>query len=389
MLISRVKLQNWKNFQHAEAKLLDVTYVLGANATGKSNLLDVFRFLRDIAKAQGGGIQKAIADRGGLKKLRCLHARSKPEVVIEVHLSENYDDPTPLWRYVLAIKSESGGAKRPIIAAEEVYKSVDGKEVRLLRRPDDPDLSDRERLTQTSLEQIQTNSEFRELADQFSEIAYLHLVPQLVKFGSAIGGQTVESDPFGQAFLERVAKSSAKVRSSRLSRIQKALSVAVPQFEELKFVRDEITGRPHLEAKYAHHRPGAGWQREDQFSDGTLRLIALFWLLMEGDGLLLLEEPELSLDEEIVRNLPRLIEQLRRSTKKRQRQIIISTHSQALLDNKSVDGRGVLRLERVQEGTIVQSPTNEELDLMREGFSPAEILLPKAHPKDLHKMALS
>lgn len=65
MLISRVKLQNWKNFQHAEARLLDVTYVLGANATGKSNLLDVFRFLRDIAKAQGGGIQKAIADRGG------------------------------------------------------------------------------------------------------------------------------------------------------------------------------------------------------------------------------------------------------------------------------------------------------------------------------------
>ncbi|MBY6240913.1 ATP-binding protein [Methylosinus sp. Sm6] len=366
-----------------------MTYVLGANATGKSNLLDVFRFLRDIAKAQGGGIQKAIADRGGLKKLRCLHARSKPEVVIEVQLSEKFDDPAPLWRYILALKSEGGGAKRPIVAAEEVYKSVAGKETCLLRRPDKNDLLDRERLTQTSLEQIQTNSEFRELADQFSEIAYLHLVPQLVKFGSAIGGQTVESDPFGQAFLERVAKSSAKVRSSRLSRIQKALSVAVPQFEELKFVRDEITGRPHLEAKYAHHRPRAGWQREDQFSDGTLRLIALFWLLMEGDSLLLLEEPELSLDEEIVRNLPRLIEQVRRSTKKRQRQIIISTHSQALLDNKSVDGRGVLWLERVQEGTIVRSPSDEELDLMREGFSPAEILLPKAHPKDLHKMALS
>ncbi|TDX62667.1 putative ATPase [Methylosinus sp. sav-2] len=389
MLISHVKLQNWKNFQHAEASLLDVTYVLGANATGKSNLLDVFRFLRDIAKPQGGGIQKAVADRGGLKKLRCLHARSKPEIVIEVHLSDNFDDPVPIWRYVLALKAESSGIKRPIIAAEEVYKLVDGKERCFLRRPDKDDVLDRERLTQTSLEQIQTNSDFRELADQFSEITYLHLVPQLVKFGSSIGGQTVESDPFGQAFLERVAKANGKVRTSRLGRIQKALSIAVPQFEELKFVRDEITGRPHLEARYAHHRPAAGWQREDQFSDGTLRLIALFWLLMEGDSLLLLEEPELSLDEEIVRNLPRLIEQVRRSTKKRQRQIIISTHSQALLDNKSVDGRGVLWLDRVQEGTVVRSPSDEQLELMREGYSPAEILLSKAHPKDLHKMVLN
>jgi predicted ATPase len=110
---------------------------------------------------------------------------------------------------------------------------------------------------------------------------------------------------------------------------------------------------------------------------------------MEGDSLLLLEEPELSLDEEIVRNLPRLIEQVRRSTKKRQRQIIISTHSQALLDNKSVDGRGVLWLDRVQEGTVVRSPSDEQLELMREGYSPAEILLSKAHPKDLHKMVLN
>ncbi|HEY8262074.1 MAG TPA: AAA family ATPase [Methylosinus sp.] len=386
MLISHVKLQNWKNFQRAEAKLLDVTYVLGANATGKSNFLDVFRFLRDIAKAQGGGIQKAVADRGGLTKLRCLHARSRPEVVIEVHLSDKFDDPKPAWRYVLAIKSEARGAKRPIIAAEEVYETVDGAERCVLSRPDKDDLQDRERLTQTSLEQIQTNSEFRELAEQFGETTYLHLVPQLVKFGSAIGGQTVESDPFGQAFLERVAKSSDRVRSLRLARIQKALSMAVPQFEELKFVRDEITGRPHLEARYAHHRPGAGWQREDQFSDGTLRLIALFWLLMEGDSLLLLEEPELSLDEEIVKNLPRFVEQLRRSTK---RQIIISTHSQALLDNKSIDGRGVLWLERVQEGTTIRAPTDEELELMRNGFSPAEILLSKAHPKRLHKMVLN
>ena len=388
MIISHVKLRNWKNFRDAEASLRDITYLIGANATGKSNFLDVFRFLRDIAKVQGGGVQKAIADRDGLTKIRCLHARQRPEIEIEVHLSERVDDVEPKWRYVLALKSEGKGANRPIVASEQVYLNEGGRSRRLLNRPDAADLRDTERLTQTSLEQIQTNVDYREIADEFSSITYLHLVPQLLKFGDFIGGRQLENDPFGQAFLERLARTPEKTRNSRLSRIQRALSKAIPQFEEIRFKRDDSSGRPHLEAKYTHHRPHAGWQREDQFSDGTLRLIALFWLLLDGDGFLLLEEPELSLNEEIVRNLPLLIDRVRRSTKRRSRQILISTHSQALLENKGIDPRGVLRLERIGEGTSILAPTSEDMQLLTAGLSAAEVLLPKAHPHRSREMAL-
>jgi predicted ATPase len=93
MLITRLVLKNWRNFREADVPLRDNTYLLGANATGKSNLLDVFRFLRDISKTQGGGLQKAVSDRGGIPKLRCLHARRDPEVRIEVHLADTADDP--------------------------------------------------------------------------------------------------------------------------------------------------------------------------------------------------------------------------------------------------------------------------------------------------------
>lgn len=387
MQVSFVRLKNWKNFQHAEAKLGEISYVIGANASGKSNFLDVFRFLRDVAKAEGGGLQKAISDRGGLTKIRCLHARRDPEVRIEIHLVENMDDEYPTWRYALALKSEGAGANRPVVSVEQVYQVVGGKEVCRLNRPDSADKADKERLTQTSLEQIQSNQDFRLVAEHFSGTTYLHLVPQLLKFGDFIGGRQLDNDPFGQAFLDRVARTTERIRASRLARIQKALAKAIPQFEELRFKKDE-SGHPHLEAKYTHHRPLAGWQREDQFSDGTLRLIALFWLLMEGDNLLLLEEPELSLDEEIVRNLPRLIDTVRRSTKKRQRQIVISTHSQALLEDTAIDGRGVLRFDRAHEGTEIHSPTEDELTLMDNGLSAAQVLLPKAHPKEAKRMAL-
>jgi hypothetical protein len=60
------------------------------------------------------------------------------------------------------------------------------------------------------------------------------------------------------------------------------------------FKADEITGAPHLEALYEHHRPNAGWQRESHFLDGTLRLLGILWSLLNGDSLLLIEEPELN-----------------------------------------------------------------------------------------------
>ncbi|MFY8101439.1 MAG: ATP-binding protein, partial [Allorhizobium sp.] len=44
MFVTRLKLQNWRNFRDADIRLRDVCYILGPNASGKSNLLDVFRF---------------------------------------------------------------------------------------------------------------------------------------------------------------------------------------------------------------------------------------------------------------------------------------------------------------------------------------------------------
>ncbi len=386
MIVTRLALKNWRNFVEIDVPLSERTYLLGANASGKSNFLDVFRFLHDVSKPQGGGLQKAIADRGGIQKVRCLHARRDPEVRIEVHLSESRDDRTPTWRYVLGFKPEGKGAQRTLISVEQVWKK--GKSQALLSRPNEPDSTDSMRLTQTAIEQIQANADFRELADFFAHVTYLHLVPQLLKYGDQIGGQRLEDDPFGQGFLERVAKTPSKTRESRLRRIEKALSLAVPQFRELHFTQDKVTGRPHLEAMYSHHRPNAGWQREEQFSDGTLRLLGLLWVLVEDESMLLLEEPELSLNDAIVREIPGLLDRIQRDKKRRGRQVVISTHSGALLSNPGIDGRGVLLLQPEAEGTRVRPLDAEEASHLKSGLSVAEAVLPKTHPKMVEQLPL-
>jgi len=380
--ISRVRLKNWRNFRQLDFVLDEQMYIIGPNASGKSNLLDALLFLRDIARPSGGGLQAAIASRGGLQKVRCLHARNDPEVRIEIDVSDTPGDEHPVWRYVLGLNLERRGHRRALVSHEVVEH--DGR--RIVSRPSRADAGDTELLTQTALEQIAENTKFRDLARFLSDIAFVHLVPQLLKYSDVIGGNAVQDDPYGQGFLERIARASPRVRDARLRRIQQALETAVPQFKEIRFVRDDASGKPHLEARYAHHRPNAGWQREDSFSDGTLRLIALLWMLQEGSSILLLEEPELSLNDAVVREIPALFRAVRLATK-RSRQVIATTHSDALLSNAGIASNQVLMLEVGTEGTTGRLADTGEQALMDAGFSPAEVLLPKTRAAGLSEFA--
>jgi predicted ATPase len=375
MIISRLVLRNWRNFRSVDVQFTERTFIVGPNAAGKSNLLDVFRFLRDITKP-GGGLQWAITQRGGLSKVRCLAARREPDVEIEVELSDN--GSTPDWKYSIGITQQVRGYRQPILRHERVWRR--GQLV--LERPDKEDVSDELRLTQTHLEQISANADFREIARFFESIRYLHLIPQLLRHPEAFQGISVPEDPYGRNFLEMVAKTPDKTRKSRLRKIEAALRQAVPQLKNLTDTRDEA-GIPHLEAVYEHWRPNAGRQREDQSSDGTLRLIGLFWSLLEGESPLLLEEPELSLNSGIVTNLPPLFHRLQR---KRRRQIFISTHSGDLLSDKGIGGEEVLLLTPDQEGTRVEvaSSVDEVRGLLDVGLSIADVALPRTRPASLN-----
>lgn len=382
MIVTHLKVKNWRNFRAFDVDVRERQFVVGPNASGKSNFLDVFRFLRDVAKQEGGGLQKAIKDRGGVSKVRSLAARNDPEISIEIQLADGVDQP-PVWRYALGIRQETRGRRLPLVASERVWHN--GSQI--VNRPNIRDERDPQLLTQTHLEQIGANAEFRDIARFLQSITYLHLVPQLLRHADQIQGRVIEDDPFGQAFLERIAKTTEKRQKARLHIIEEALQLAVPQLKQLRFVRDPDSGRPHLEALYTHWRPNAGWQREDQFSDGTLRLIGLLWSLLEEDSLLLLEEPEQSLNAGIVAQLAPVIHRIQ---KRRRRQIMISTHSDDLLSDPGIDGHEVLMLTPDPEGTAVQVAA-DVLDiraLLEAGFSAGEAVLPRNNPVGAQQLSL-
>lgn len=372
MRITSLAVHNWRNFRDASFPVSDRLFIVGPNASGKSNLLDAVRFLRDVA-ADGGGLQAALAERGGLSRVRNLAARNHHKGKVAIHVVLGDDHDPDLWTYELELRSERSGKHRPIVALERVKQG----ELVLLDRPTDEDQADPERLTQTALEQVTSNQDFRAVSNFLADARYLNLVPQVIRDPSlrSLGS----NDPSGSDFLLRVAKTTAKTRDARLRRINEALSLAVPQLESLALARD-ADNTPHLTATYKHWRKHGARQDERDFSDGTLRLVGLLWALQEGSGPVLLEEPELSLHSAVVAALPTL---LQRAARTRGRQILVSTHAPQILNDEGLGLHEVVVLTPGPEGTqavLASTLPDVRSEVEQLGLSLAESLLPRSAP---------
>ena len=373
--ITHLHVENWRNFSRAAVDLQQRVFLVGPNASGKSNFLNALRFLHDIV-AVGGGFQQAVHARGGVSRLRSLAARRHSELVLEVRVGTDANPSE--WQYELRFNQDN--LQRPIVRRESVLH--EGTVV--LDRPNEEDRQDEERLTQTHLEQVNVNREFREVSAFFESIRYLHIVPQLVREPDRSVGR--RNDPYGGDFLEQIARTPDKTQKARLRRIRDALRVAVPQLADLELERDE-RGAPHLRGKYEHWRPKGAWQSEADFSDGTLRLMGLLWAALEGGGPLLLEEPELSLHPDVVRFIPQLLARVQRKTG---RQVIVSTHSPDMIRDEGIGLDEVLLLIPGAEGTSIRlaNEFSEVPALLEGGLSLPEVVIPKTRPRAVEQLAL-
>src|SRR4051794_20233984 len=125
---TRLHLENWKNFADAEVDLLERAFVVGPNASGKSNLLDALLFLHDIVEV-GGGLRYAVdVKRGGLARLRSLFAVASSEVGIAVTVG-TVEQPD-IWRYELRLGQGKHG--QAMLAQERI--AIQGTV--LMDRPD-------------------------------------------------------------------------------------------------------------------------------------------------------------------------------------------------------------------------------------------------------------
>jgi predicted ATPase len=378
MRFTRIQLTNWKNFRQVDVALPLRAFLIGPNASGKSNFLDVFRFLRDLAMP-GGGLQRAVAERGAIASIRSDFTDSSLGIRFDLQDSSNNS-----WSYGLGFTHKKGTN-----IAQVEYEHVSKNQQLLLERPTEKDQEDRELLSQTYLEQTSQNQPFREILETFRTISYFHLMPQVMR-GSV---DAVERPEYGTGFLKTIHQTEPALREKYLLFIEEALKASIPGFSSLQLTPPDIL-QPGLIADFVN----SGWDssvslyrefREQQLSDGTLRLIGLLWALQAGDGLLLLEEPELSLHRGILNHFAALIHktQTHRDTP---RQVFITTHNTDLLLDPGIDADEVLLFRPEHAGTHIVPAANLESvqHLMAHGLTAAEAALPATENQDMARIRL-
>ena len=67
IFITKAMLRNYKSIGYCDVSLGKLTYLVGANGSGKSNFLDALHLVRD---ALSGSLDNALNERGGLSEVR-------------------------------------------------------------------------------------------------------------------------------------------------------------------------------------------------------------------------------------------------------------------------------------------------------------------------------
>ena len=92
-MITKLRLERFKNFQAAELALGPLTLLVGANASGKSNLRDAFRFLQGIGR--GYTLAEILGEKygeGGERIWRRRH-RTVPNIIIVTLIIQKSSHP--------------------------------------------------------------------------------------------------------------------------------------------------------------------------------------------------------------------------------------------------------------------------------------------------------
>ncbi len=81
MFIKKIKVHNFKSFKDQEVEFDKFNVMIGANASGKSNFIQIFKFIQNIAIH---GLKSAISMQGGIKYIKNVNLDKSEELKIKI-----------------------------------------------------------------------------------------------------------------------------------------------------------------------------------------------------------------------------------------------------------------------------------------------------------------
>ena len=409
--ITKIWARNFRSIADASIDLDQVTVLVGPNASGKSNVLDILRFVKDALRFD---LEAAISIRHGFDAIRRRTTDSLSNEV-EIGLSAivggapSQGDNSRI-DYGFTLAPDFGGGHRVTQEFATVYPSdqshIDPVVFRIengrLTSPssashyadaqsrqwqDDEEAFafDTGELSLRRLMRPWTPGRFQDLPEddgtfftfsrpveillrRIAMMRFYHIFPNTIREPQRLGNPYPLDEDAGN--LASVLRDFDRDPRNTIERLKSSLRRLVPGVSDLEI----SSAGGYLVVRLRHEtEQGSGWIDLSQESDGTIRLLGLLTALHQRRVLPLIgiEEPELTVHPGA---LTALADELRE--KSRASQLVVTTHSPDLIDRitnfRDVDSIRVVELVKgVTEVNLVSGAQRESV--MRHLFSPGEL----------------
>lgn len=357
VFIRRVVLQNYMSIARCSVDLRALNFLVGQNGAGKSNFLDALRFLAD---SMNTSVEHALRDRGGISEVRRRSAGHPTHFGVRIEWSLPCGHS---GHYGFRIGARPQGAfevqREDCVvnfanpATEPARYEIRSGQIHQCSLASPPAAaSDRLFLVAAS-----GQPEFRPLYDALLRLGLYNFNPDVIReLQSPDPGEVLTSDGRN---LASVLKRLADQPNGRIARVVEMLGKVVPGITD-------ITHRPVGKKETLEFRQRVAGSKEpwrfdaENMSDGTLRALGVLVALFQSpasDGravrLVGIEEPETALHPGAAAVLRAALFEASRHT-----QVIVTSHSPDLLDDKQVSADAIISVTS-RDGETILGPVDE------------------------------
>ncbi|MBM4049829.1 MAG: DUF2813 domain-containing protein [Planctomycetes bacterium] len=354
--LQRIEIEGFKSIRMMDLELRPLNVLIGANGAGKSNLVSYFRMLNYMST---GALQEFVGRAGGADSLLHFGAKRTPQMSATLNFETDTGTSTYHHRLVhAALDSLIFAEERTVFlrpgarSPQETILGSGHKESLLPSRAQQDDRTSR------VFHHLLRGCQVFQFHDT-SETAYIR------------GKRNIDDNRFlydNAGNLAAVLYRLQQTKPEYYRRIVAAIQQIAPFFRDFDLAPDALNPKLIL----------LNWRARDpeflfgphQLSDGTLRTMALFTLLLQPEEdlprVILLDEPELGLHPSAIQLLGSLLRSVATH-----HQVIVATQSVAFVDQ--FDPGDVVVVELRENSSEFQRQDSEKLKDWLEQYSLGEL----------------
>jgi predicted ATPase len=383
IFLTRVVVRNYKSIGSCDVRLQPLTYLIGANGSGKSNFIDALHLVRD---ALVGSLDNALSERGGLAEVRRRSSGHPTHFGIRLEFRLPGTGRVGYFAFnVGALKNGGYEVQNEECAVggkgKGPFYSVERGRLKSSSERAFPALTS-DRLALVALSGLE---EFRPVFDAIVSMGFHNLNPKVMReLQKPQDGRLLK--PVGEN-IASVIGHLEKHAPEQISAIETYLQTVVPMvhgferkaigpMETVEF-RQEMAGSTHPWRFFAQ-----------SMSDGTLRALGVLTALFQSNRdfsptLIGIEEPETALHPAASAALREALTKASKTT-----QVIVTSHSPDLLDDRYLDPDSLLSVTSEGGETRIATLDKTSRKAMRDHlFSAGELLRINQLGPDLEDLA--